>query len=45
MMNLIFSFFNQPAFIVGVIALIGLLSQKKNRTQVINGTAKTIMEL
>lgn len=43
MMNLIFSFFNQPAFIVGVIALIGLLSQKKNRTQVINGTAKTII--
>ncbi|WP_231034943.1 PTS ascorbate transporter subunit IIC [Pectinatus frisingensis] len=43
MMNLIFSFFNQPAFIVGLIALIGLLSQKKNRTQVINGTSKTII--
>lgn len=43
MMNLVFSFFNQPAFIVGIIALIGLLSQKKNLTQVINGTAKTII--
>ncbi|WP_298461529.1 PTS ascorbate transporter subunit IIC [uncultured Mitsuokella sp.] len=43
MMNLIFSFFNQPAFIVGVIALIGLIVQKKNAGQIISGTSKTII--
>ena len=43
MRNLIFSFFNQPAFIVGVIAFIGLVAQKKGLSQIINGTSKTII--
>ncbi len=33
------------SLIVGLIALIGLLLQKKSATEVISGTAKTIMAL
>ncbi len=35
--------FDEPAFLVGLIALIGLLVQKKKASQVVSGTLKTIV--
>lgn len=42
-MNLIISFFNEPAFIAGVMALIGLIALKKSLSKVVSGTLKTII--
>lgn len=42
-MNLIISFFNEPAFIAGVMALIGLIALKKPLSKIVNGTLKTII--
>ena len=42
-MNFIFSFFDEPAIIVGVMALIGLIALKKSLSQIISGTIKTII--
>lgn len=42
-MNLITSFFNEPAFIAGIMALIGLIALKKPISQIVNGTLKTII--
>jgi len=41
--NVIVSFITLPAFVLGLIALIGLLIQKKNAGQVLSGTFKTII--
>ncbi|MTI95823.1 MAG: hypothetical protein FH749_10130 [Firmicutes bacterium] len=35
--------FGQPALLIGIIALIGLLAQKKDVSSVISGTVKTIL--
>ena len=43
MLNFIYSFFNQPAIIVGIIALIGLLAQKSSFSKVLTGTLKTVI--
>lgn len=43
MMNFIYSFFNQPAIIIGLMALIGLLAQKASFSKVLTGTTKTII--
>lgn len=43
MLNFIYSFFNQPAMIIGIIALVGLLAQKANISDVIKGTVKTVI--
>lgn len=42
-MNFIYSLFNQPAIIVGIIALVGLFSLKRPLDKVISGTFKTIV--
>jgi len=42
-LNFIFSFFDEPAIIVGLMALIGLISLKKSVSQVVSGTLKTII--
>lgn len=42
-MNFIFSFFNQPAIIIGVIALIGLIALKRPVDKIITGTFKTVI--
>lgn len=42
-MNFIFSFFDEPAIIVGLMALIGLISLKKSVSQIVSGTLKTII--
>lgn len=42
-MNFIYSLFNQPAIIIGIIALIGLVSLKRPLDKVISGTFKTIV--
>ncbi|MGX7109462.1 PTS ascorbate transporter subunit IIC [Facklamia miroungae] len=43
MMNFIYSFFNQPAIIIGLIALIGLIAQKASFSKILTGTTKTII--
>jgi PTS system ascorbate-specific IIC component len=43
MMNLITSFFNEPAIIVGLMALIGLIALKKPLNDTITGTLKTMI--
>ncbi len=43
MLKFIVEFFSTPAIVVGVVALIGLIVQKKTATEVINGTLKTIL--
>ncbi|MGX7012949.1 PTS ascorbate transporter subunit IIC [Vagococcus silagei] len=42
-MNFIYSFFNQPAIIIGLIALIGLVALKKPFSKVLTGTLKTVI--
>ncbi|MDV3426747.1 MAG: PTS ascorbate transporter subunit IIC [Bacillota bacterium] len=42
-MKLILSFFNEPAFIAGMMALIGLIALKKPISKIVNGTLKTII--
>lgn len=43
MLNFIYSFFNQPAIIIGLMALIGLIAQKASFSKVLTGTVKTII--
>ncbi|MGX7107414.1 PTS ascorbate transporter subunit IIC [Hutsoniella sourekii] len=43
MMNFIYSFFNQPAIIIGLIALIGLIAQKSSFSKTLVGTLKTVI--
>ena len=40
---IVYDIFGQAAFLLGLIALIGLLLQKKKASQVISGTIKTIV--
>ncbi len=42
-MNFVFSFFNEPAIIVGIMALIGLVALKKPISKIVTGTFKTII--
>ncbi|WP_423189009.1 PTS ascorbate transporter subunit IIC [Alkalibacterium sp. f15] len=42
-MNFIYSFFNQPAIIIGLISFIGLISLRKSKEKIINGTLKTVI--
>lgn len=42
-MNFIYSLFNQPAIIIGLIALIGLVALKKPLDKIISGTFKTVV--
>jgi len=42
-LKFIVEFFSTPAIVVGVVALVGLLAQKKSATEVINGTVKTTL--
>lgn len=42
-MNFIFSFFNQPAIIIGLIAFIGLITLHKPVEKVLTGTFKTVI--
>lgn len=42
-MNFIYSFFNQPAIVIGVVALIGLIALHKPVDQIISGTLKTVI--
>lgn len=42
-MNFIISFFNEPAIIVGIMALIGLIALKKPVSKIVTGTFKTII--
>ena len=42
---LMFDVLSEPAVLVGLIALIGLIAQKKPVTECIKGTVKTIMGL
>jgi ascorbate PTS system EIIC component len=42
-MNLIISFFSEPAIIVGLMALIGLIALKKPTSRIVTGTFKTII--
>ena len=42
-LNVILQFLKTPAILIGVVALIGLILQKKSFTQVILGTVKTIL--
>lgn len=43
MLNFIYSFFNQPAIIIGLIAFIGLVAQKASFSKILTGTVKTII--
>jgi len=43
MLNFIVEFFSTPAIVIGVVALVGLLVQKKAAGEVLSGTAKTIL--
>lgn len=43
MLNFIYSFFNQPAIIIGLMALIGLIAQKATFSKILTGTTKTII--
>ncbi|OJF94693.1 PTS ascorbate transporter subunit IIC [Alkalibacterium sp. 20] len=42
-MNFIYSFFNQPAIIIGLISFIGLVALKKPIQKIVTGTTKTII--
>lgn len=42
-MNFIYSFFNQPAIIIGLITLIGLVALKKPMSKIVTGTVKTVI--
>lgn len=42
-MNFIYSFFNQPAIIIGLIAFIGLIALKKPADKILTGTFKTVI--
>lgn len=42
-MNFIYSFFNQPAIIIGLIAFIGLVALRKPRGKIVTGTLKTVI--
>lgn len=42
-MNFIYSFFNQPAIIIGLIALIGLVALKRPISKIVTGTLKTVI--
>ena len=42
-MDLIISFLSTPAVLLGLVAMIGLLAQKKSMTEVLTGTFKTII--
>lgn len=42
-MNFIVSFFEEPAIIVGIMSLIGLIALKKNSSEIVKGTFKTII--
>jgi len=43
MLNFIYSFFNQPAMIIGIIALVGLLAQRSSFSDTLSGTVKTVI--
>ncbi|KAA9242073.1 MULTISPECIES: PTS ascorbate transporter subunit IIC [Aerococcus] len=43
MLNFIYSFFNQPAMIIGLIALIGLVVQRSSFNKILVGTSKTVI--
>jgi PTS system ascorbate-specific IIC component len=43
MLNFIYSFFNQPAMIIGMIALVGLLAQRSSFSDTLTGTVKTVI--
>lgn len=43
MINFIVSFLDQPAIVVGIMALIGLIALKKPVSQIVTGTFKTII--
>lgn len=42
-MDFIISFLSTPAVLLGLVALIGLLAQKKNGVQILTGTFKTVI--
>ena len=42
-MDFIISFLSTPAVLLGLVAMIGLLAQKKSGTEVLTGTSKTII--
>lgn len=42
-MDFLISFLSTPAVLLGLVAMIGLLAQKKNGTEVLTGTFKTII--
>ncbi len=42
-MDFIYSFFNQPAIIIGLIAFVGLVALKKPISTIISGTFKTVI--
>lgn len=42
-MNFIYSFFNQPAIIIGLIAFVGLVALRSPVTKIITGTFKTVI--
>lgn len=42
-MNFIYSFFNQPAIIIGLIALVGLVALRRPFSKVLTGTFKTVV--
>ena len=42
-LNLILQFLKTPAILIGIVALLGLIFQKKSFTQVVLGTVKTIL--
>lgn len=42
-MNFIYSFFNQPAIIIGLVAFVGLVALKKPVSKIVIGTLKTII--
>ena len=42
-MDLIISFLSTPAVMLGMVAMIGLIAQKKSGTEVMTGTFKTII--
>lgn len=43
MLNFVTSFLSTPAFIIGLVALIGLLAMRRSASDVIKGTLKTIL--
>ncbi|WP_425311622.1 PTS ascorbate transporter subunit IIC [Oceanobacillus oncorhynchi] len=43
MMNFVYSFFNQPAIIIGLIAFIGLVALRKPIDKILSGTFKTVV--